>query len=434
MAEGCFGIYVHAASDLIITTSILTRATSHPNIIQICGAASSVGMHAVLFNDDLIPLQQFLDQYQSSPILMVYIYTCCTEDFMAVCNYIDFAFQQWVYSLGCTKWIRRSTGRLCADLGSDDLLWLDCSPRMSRLPELYSLGASQTECIDMAIELLTMRGYHDICNWNLRRTRHITISADTTLKLRAVFSFASNNLLGASVEIASLSRVEDYFLGGWNMSGGGKRTVMYDGWTRFPSCDVFNNTLCLTPLSSVGRGVWLTQANYIFHCLHIVSNFEDYVLLESVKFQLHISETTEHPPEGFLFLCPKKDFQTGLSLFCWPACVGYWSLDPSGVDRLSMEDATRLGFPSFQFTTKAIAFSWDATVYEGLRQFHQAKGFDPESQDLARHLNYPLYRLSCQSDDSSAYMDGEEDADSDWDTTDSESEYLSAHEDCDVES
>ncbi|KAJ7637800.1 hypothetical protein B0H17DRAFT_1149353 [Mycena rosella] len=39
-------------------------------------------------------------------------------------------------------------------------------------------------------------------------------------------------------------------------------------------------------------------------------------------------------------------------------------------------------------------YSWDADVYVGLRKFHGAKGFDPCSQDVARHLDCPLYQLS----------------------------------------
>ncbi|KAJ7704418.1 hypothetical protein B0H17DRAFT_10794 [Mycena rosella] len=59
-----------------------------------------------------------------------------------------------------------------------------------------------------------------------------------------------------------------------------------------------------------------------------------------------------------------------------------------------MEEATELGFPSFQWTTEIWGRCWDASVYAGLRQFHHAKGFDPESQDVARHLRHPLYQLS----------------------------------------
>jgi hypothetical protein len=63
-----------------------------------------------------------------------------------------------------------------------------------------------------------------------------------------------------------------------------------------------------------------------------------------------------------------------------------------------MEDATALGFPSISLSTVIRGKSWDAIVYAGLRQFHQAKGFDPESQDVARHLGQPLYQLSSETD------------------------------------
>ncbi|KAJ7913613.1 hypothetical protein B0H13DRAFT_471184 [Mycena leptocephala] len=84
----------------------------------------------------------------------------------------------------------------------------------------------------------------------------------------------------------------------------------------------------------------------------------------------------------------------GPSSFRWPDCPAYWSLDPLGVTRLSMEDATHLGFPSIYISTMAWGSYWDASAYAGLRQFYQAKGFDPDSQNIARHLGYPIYQLS----------------------------------------
>ncbi|KAJ7681959.1 hypothetical protein DFH06DRAFT_1387969, partial [Mycena polygramma] len=98
-------------------------------------------------------------------------------------------------------------------------------------------------------------------------------------------------------------------------------------------------------------------------------------------------------PAGFLFLCPPDDFRTGASVsFCWPDCPAYWSLNPMGIGRLSTEEARELGFPELTFSTTICGRYWDASVYAGLRKFHQAKGFDPYSQDLARHLRCPLYR------------------------------------------
>ncbi|KAF7337159.1 hypothetical protein MVEN_02153900 [Mycena venus] len=63
-----------------------------------------------------------------------------------------------------------------------------------------------------------------------------------------------------------------------------------------------------------------------------------------------------------------------------------------------MEEATQLGFPSIQQATIVRGIYWDDSFYAGLRQFHQGKGFDPDSQDVARYLGYPLYQLSTEFD------------------------------------
>ncbi|KAJ7211440.1 hypothetical protein C8J57DRAFT_1024228, partial [Mycena rebaudengoi] len=71
----------------------------------------------------------------------------------------------------------------------------------------------------------------------------------------------------------------------------------------------------------------------------------------------------------------------------------YRSLDPSGAQRLSSEEAERLGFPSFTVRMSVWTYSWDDLVYADIAKFHQGKGFDPYSQDVARELRYPLYKV-----------------------------------------
>jgi hypothetical protein len=66
-------------------------------------------------------------------------------------------------------------------------------------------------------------------------------------------------------------------------------------------------------------------------------------------------------------------------------------MDPTGVKRLSHWKATMLGFPALAFKMKIWTRSWDESVYAGLRQFHRGKGFDPDTQDVARHMGVPLY-------------------------------------------
>ncbi|KAJ6483531.1 hypothetical protein C8R47DRAFT_1073309 [Mycena vitilis] len=68
----------------------------------------------------------------------------------------------------------------------------------------------------------------------------------------------------------------------------------------------------------------------------------------------------------------------------WPECPIYWSLDPSGVQQLDMEEARLLGFPQIQLTTIVQGYSWDTIAYSALHRFHWQKGFDPISRDVAK--------------------------------------------------
>ncbi|KAJ6462883.1 hypothetical protein C8R45DRAFT_1177713 [Mycena sanguinolenta] len=369
----------------------------HPNIVQICGAASSNGIHAMLFNDGMAGVQSIPISYRFGkfwiaievPTFRWYMFmrvayvtflppvldlTCHkNQDFKEAFKYLYSAFQRAFFSPQC---------RLCTELTSaSDYLWLDEHPAESpALSGIYSLTAD-TETITKFIDLLTLEQYHRICAWNLGQLRHFDLSASTTVNIGTVFHYSSDRLEN-SAQIAFLPSAQANWPGGnWTISGRGTREVMPNGWTR------------ITKWST-----WLSQANHIFRRLHIMSNFEDYVIPYHVDFYLYIPETTGDPPEGFLFLCPPEDFRTGPSSFRWPVCPAYWSLDSFSVDRLSLEEATQLGFPSFELITRAGGWYWDSSVYEGLRLFHQGKGFHPYSQDVALHLGHPLWQLSSQRD------------------------------------
>jgi hypothetical protein len=108
-----------------------------------------------------------------------------------------------------------------------------------------------------------------------------------------------------------------------------------------------------------------------------------------------------HDPEGYLFVCPPENFPAG-DWLRWPDCPAYWTLDSSGASRLSAEDARILGFPIIHIETTMMGLSWDDAVYDKLRLFHQHRGFDPVSEEAARHLRYPLFKLSPNVDTSLA--------------------------------
>jgi hypothetical protein len=122
------------------------------------------------------------------------------------------------------------------------------------------------------------------------------------------------------------------------------------------------------------------------------------VLIDFIFFKLAIISTADNAPEGYLFLCPSEQLKTGLSSFQWPKCPAYWSFDPTGAQRLGEEEAAALGFPTINLELSVNGKYWNASAYEGLRKFHLAKGFDPDSLDVARHLRYALCKLSNPSD------------------------------------
>jgi hypothetical protein len=108
----------------------------------------------------------------------------------------------------------------------------------------------------------------------------------------------------------------------------------------------------------------------------------------------------ENLPPGYLFLCPLAEFEThDPAWFVIPDCSAYWSVDSSGVEQLCTEDARTLGFPDINSWIEVQGVFWYSSVYTGIHQFHEAKGFDPDSQDMAMHLGYPLFQIACRRED-----------------------------------
>ncbi|KAJ7475309.1 hypothetical protein B0H11DRAFT_1918002 [Mycena galericulata] len=64
-----------------------------------------------------------------------------------------------------------------------------------------------------------------------------------------------------------------------------------------------------------------------------------------------------------------------------------------------------LGYPSIDLETKVWTGRWDDSVYAGLRKFHEGKGFDAGSHEVALHLGHHLYQLCPEMEVSFAHLD-----------------------------
>ncbi|KAJ7742636.1 hypothetical protein B0H16DRAFT_1861014 [Mycena metata] len=135
--------------------------------------------------------------------------------------------------------------------------------------------------------------------------------------------------------------------GRWILDG----DLMPDSWTRYNLHQILAAAAIRCHLSFECVELWLGQANHIFSSLQIRSNHNQY------------------------------------------DCAAYWSRDPFGAVRLSPEEAEEAGFPLITLELSVWGDSWDSIDYATLWHFHQAKGFAPDSQEIARHLGHPLYQL-----------------------------------------
>ncbi|KAJ7021864.1 hypothetical protein C8F04DRAFT_257947 [Mycena alexandri] len=349
-------------------------AIRHPNIVQIFGGASYGNIHATIFHGDLVPLKQFVAAYL--PITTVYLYACYWNEWNVARKYLTSTFQRltWIDPSECTLWIRGSTGRLSADLVPPDLgdavsFELDWAPH---LPAITSLPTEDKRPADF-------------------------ISPSTTVTLGVVTSCPVQDHYEDRVEIASLPEIT-VRIAAWRLLESTLGDLMENGWKRYRADDAFNTEIKLELYSLFLSHFWLSQANHIFRRLQIAHKLEDYTLTSNITFTILTSNAGEETPPGFLFLCPKEAFQTAPGSFKWPDCPAYWSLDPSGEDHLSNEQAMQLGFPPMELKTSIAGRCWDSSVYAGLRDFHRAKGFDPDSQAVGRHLGYPLFRLRRELD------------------------------------
>ncbi|KAJ7881876.1 hypothetical protein B0H13DRAFT_1721565 [Mycena leptocephala] len=68
----------------------------------------------------------------------------------------------------------------------------------------------------------------------------------------------------------------------------------------------------------------------------------------------------------------------------------YWAFDPAGLDRLTHETVEDIWLPTVDFSMELWGGKWDEHKYDMIREFHVAKGFNPDSQEAAIAMGYPL--------------------------------------------
>ncbi|KAJ7724016.1 hypothetical protein B0H16DRAFT_329679 [Mycena metata] len=330
----------------------------------------------------------------------------------------------------CTLWIRASTRRLCVDdmiLNSARTGWsssyLDSvDHRRPTREDIDRISYNGPNHEAVVISLLALSDYYKFQCEYLSHFRGFSLPAHATATVGMVVKHDSNFEVELPVNIAFLPLLDvsdPSWSWDWGWSGLCEPDLagdlMPDSWRRYN----LHQICAAASKGSIHCGVffkcteiWLSQANHIFSSLQIRSNHNQYgahvnlilllpltmhveVVIRGVMFTWAFSPTTRSscPSQGWLFVCPDAQLHSGPCSFRWPDCAAYWSHDPFGTVRLSPEEAEEAGFPLITLELMVRGDSWDSIDYAELWKFHQAKGFAPDSQEIARHLGHPLYQL-----------------------------------------
>ncbi|KAJ7642197.1 hypothetical protein FB45DRAFT_366286 [Roridomyces roridus] len=373
----------------------MTLITRHPNILQIFGLSNHSGLYAAVTHEDMMPYLEFLAVHRPSPFMRVYLQACWRLDFDSV-----LAYDKTFLSKTWTSWIRRSSGRLCIELEDTDIVEPLTSVWQHDFPVDAPLVLNNPAFERQAVQMLTEVSYRAICFSELAEDQQLCsfTRAEARVGVLAFFPLgvqpnccpdivAHLPVLNESVNLHEPLSWMLY----WDFNR--LRRVNVSGWNRF-------NTSQLTEIANIHLGIWhkdywLPQANHILRHLQVTSNHEKYVFVHNINFFLDFSKARGLDfPKGYLFVCPPDHLRTGPDSFAWPQCPWFWSMDPNGDYPLTEKDALSLGFPQIQMETRIRGLSWPSSVYEGLRTFHAAKGFDPDSEELAHQLGIPLLEVS----------------------------------------
>ncbi|KAJ7678625.1 hypothetical protein B0H17DRAFT_1078258 [Mycena rosella] len=267
--------------------------------------ATSNGLYATVFHDELMPLNETLKLYRHWPISTVYLLGIFAMDVTDAEDYVESVTGEWL-DLDSTLWIRASTGRLCVELTPSGEYY---TPLLSavwaeRLPvSLLSHGESMT------ISALTLGQYQSICSSYLELGQSVPIHPDETVKMGTIISTSGNHWRLKNLAVVAWTADPLLDDSGWTLNVRSdaklpKPLVMGNGWTLFTSAQIAKN-------ASLHRTI---DSNHIFTRLNITSEYEHYRIGDGMWFRR-------------------------------PELLAYWALDPSGMDRLRPAEAVHLGFP-----------------------------------------------------------------------------------------
>ncbi|KAJ6452337.1 hypothetical protein C8R47DRAFT_288880 [Mycena vitilis] len=384
----------------------------NPLFLQLFGVTVSANMKALIYHDALVPVECFKGRYLELPLTIAYIENQLGTEW----DYAHTVLPDFVSTTHCSPWVTSSTGHLCIhpDGGSEDWPALRYFPNsMSHdlsLPKIPILpGATDTE--NQLRSILTLRDIHRLIQLaRMYISDWVPLHGDVQL---GVVKMDCRIDLGLCVCLASFqTTVTPVFVSRpwWAAypNFNDPFPMLHNGWTRVsvdalsgtPGGSLWFNIKVNPSLVGLYEQMWLSQANWCFErflrpAVEGVLD-ERFFLCHSVAVQIGIEsdhEPLKLPKLPYLFLDRLTgELVDGKFFARIPPLreLFYWSFDLDGGRRLDDSAAELLRLPRVSSWIWTGGSSWTASQYRAIREVHKAKGFDPDSSDVAISLGYPL--------------------------------------------
>ncbi|KAF7340329.1 Reverse transcriptase-RNase H-integrase [Mycena venus] len=404
----------------------------HPSLAQLFGFTCSAGLNAFIYHDDIMTISQIQKMHAQSTLASLYIKDQMWQQFYAAQSYWKQNTGEDIDYLLGTAWIRLSTGKLCLDIGDGVERCIDIWSSLARhmSAELPSFKLMENELHAKLLCALKLNEFHAMVTFasshnssgNLpSSTKTITIPSICITDDRG--DFQSHQLL--TISFPNHLPPNDIYVGHWNSylldndyvgpwhSGPLHDEIMPTGWTRVEYLDNPELLLLWMPVQLHGENNvmkwWVSQRNYVckhlqcaigaeedYQPLHLITRIDFVCILDTRldSFTLQgtfMTNAPQHQVYLFLFL-PQVELLDGQFTIMNPddSEKYYWAFDPTGLDRLTHEMAEDIGLPTPQFSVKITGWRGNESTLDMIREFHAAKGFDPDSQDVAIAMGYPL--------------------------------------------
>ncbi|KAJ7089923.1 hypothetical protein C8R44DRAFT_861348 [Mycena epipterygia] len=394
--------------------------TRHPNFWQLFGVCHSPGVQALIFYDELMPLAVYRQFHRPSSDLV----WACVEGML---------FKQFKMSTIC---VRKEPIQLCLTLPDDE--WSYSADPYSESLSMWYSGHYKFQPAESTVQPIVSTCQYSRFQETL--VRHLGFETFYETLIAPWYSpvpISEYYHLGSIiVDLNSKAYTGDQFrifghvphsanvqIKEWSLGPQSKSdpTTHYDakrhtGWKRFtfPPCS-FKPTFKLramafiksdAPQLSVLHKAWLSQAN-MWVGPDTGSRTDSWGMIDMITCHIVVDPVFEDklPRDGttvetHLFIAPLKvRHQAGRCSLALPesGLCYYWALDSGGKTQLSQKECDSLGLPRLQFKLIPWATFWQSYHYNAIRDFHQAKGFDPDGLDVTRLLGLPIVQMELET-------------------------------------